>query len=524
MSQSYKENLVKQNKISYVIISFAIGISTLADLAIQYFFKDELLLQPYEMSRIMAIIMIPWIVKPVLGLLTDLVPIFGYRRKLYVMMCGLVSCFCWIYLAFWAEGLYPIVVALFLHQTCMSLSSIVGEAIVVELSNIKARDINNNNYRQVGGSTNPNDSNISENSSDIAKNYVSLFFLFKNAGFLVSAFFRGYLIQLLTLRYVFLLNSIITLSIFVAGFIIVEPKIGDKNHSYVYPTQSSHMTNTVHIDENKYEEYYSVDPAFKETLLRKESLKKKTNDDSVFNKKQLMKEFWEFIKRKETLIPAMMSVLLWASPSLADPLFYYLTNYLLFTPTQMGVLSFISSLGVIVAILSYRIYFKSWSFIKLIMWSTILYCIFTLLVYILILRINIMIGISDFLLCNFGYLFLSIMGELSMMPILTLACTICPKRLEASVYSFFMSSTNLGLSIATLSSSILSYYLGITAHNFDQLGNLIIISNIFSLLPCVLLLYINPKYFESGPRHYELDELQIETAIEQGENVAKVKL
>ena len=33
----------------------------------------------------------PWVVKPVYGFLSDTVPIFGYRRRSYLIICGLLG-------------------------------------------------------------------------------------------------------------------------------------------------------------------------------------------------------------------------------------------------------------------------------------------------------------------------------------------------------------------------------------------------------------------------------------------------
>ena len=33
----------------------------------------------------------PWVVKPLYGFLSDTVPIFGYRRRSYLIICGLLG-------------------------------------------------------------------------------------------------------------------------------------------------------------------------------------------------------------------------------------------------------------------------------------------------------------------------------------------------------------------------------------------------------------------------------------------------
>src|SRR4051812_25869432 len=44
-----------------------------------------------QISRFMFVATIPWIIKPLYGLFSDFVPIFGYRRKSYLLLLNLVA-------------------------------------------------------------------------------------------------------------------------------------------------------------------------------------------------------------------------------------------------------------------------------------------------------------------------------------------------------------------------------------------------------------------------------------------------
>ncbi|CAB4265890.1 unnamed protein product [Prunus armeniaca] len=60
----------------------------------EYYMKDVQKVQPSEAQFYQGIIYIPWIVKPIWGLLTDVVPIFGYRRRpyfIYADSMGVIS-------------------------------------------------------------------------------------------------------------------------------------------------------------------------------------------------------------------------------------------------------------------------------------------------------------------------------------------------------------------------------------------------------------------------------------------------
>ncbi|XP_019248142.1 PREDICTED: probable folate-biopterin transporter 3 isoform X2 [Nicotiana attenuata] len=80
--------------VSAVVIVYGInqGMSLgLSKISTQYYMKDEQKLQPSEAQIYFGIIQLPWVVKPLWGLLTDTLPIFGYRRRPYFMLGGFIG-------------------------------------------------------------------------------------------------------------------------------------------------------------------------------------------------------------------------------------------------------------------------------------------------------------------------------------------------------------------------------------------------------------------------------------------------
>lgn len=54
----------------------------------EYYMKDVQKVQPSESQVYSGITSIPWMVKPIWGLLTDAVPILGFRRRPYFLFAG----------------------------------------------------------------------------------------------------------------------------------------------------------------------------------------------------------------------------------------------------------------------------------------------------------------------------------------------------------------------------------------------------------------------------------------------------
>ncbi|XP_010532070.1 PREDICTED: probable folate-biopterin transporter 3 [Tarenaya hassleriana] len=63
----------------------------LSKVSTQYYLKDEQKVQPSEAQVYVGVIQIPWIVKPIWGLFTDVVPVLGYRRRPYFIFAGLLA-------------------------------------------------------------------------------------------------------------------------------------------------------------------------------------------------------------------------------------------------------------------------------------------------------------------------------------------------------------------------------------------------------------------------------------------------
>lgn len=59
-------------------------------LSVMDYFKEHLKLQPAEMQLLSSFISFPWCIKLVYGLIADNVPIYGSKRKSYLVINGLL--------------------------------------------------------------------------------------------------------------------------------------------------------------------------------------------------------------------------------------------------------------------------------------------------------------------------------------------------------------------------------------------------------------------------------------------------
>ncbi len=84
-----------------------------------------------QIAASLAVLDVPWVVKPIYGVISDFVPLFGYRRRSYLLLANAaaVAAFLWT-----TQVLAPaaIVFALLLTSIAMALSSTVCGALLVE--------------------------------------------------------------------------------------------------------------------------------------------------------------------------------------------------------------------------------------------------------------------------------------------------------------------------------------------------------------------------------------------------------
>ena len=76
------------------------GLGALPLLAVNFLLKDKAGLTPEQMAYFQAVTLIAWVIKPLWGMISDLFPIFGSRRKSYLILTSLVAAAAWLVLAF----------------------------------------------------------------------------------------------------------------------------------------------------------------------------------------------------------------------------------------------------------------------------------------------------------------------------------------------------------------------------------------------------------------------------------------
>lgn len=118
--------------IAILVVYFVQGILGLARLAISFFLKDELGMTPAEVSALLGIVALPWMVKPLFGFLSDGVPIFQYRRRPYLILSGFLGATAWLTLATAVNAPWQATLAIMLSSVSVAMSDVIVDSLVVE--------------------------------------------------------------------------------------------------------------------------------------------------------------------------------------------------------------------------------------------------------------------------------------------------------------------------------------------------------------------------------------------------------
>ena len=98
---------------------------------LRYYLKEVYAWTPLQVTAFFTAFNFPWIIKPIYGLVSDFVPLFGYRRKSYLIIASVLATSSYL-LATLIEAPSQLLFALLLTAYGMAISSTLCGALLVE--------------------------------------------------------------------------------------------------------------------------------------------------------------------------------------------------------------------------------------------------------------------------------------------------------------------------------------------------------------------------------------------------------
>ncbi|MBE9170581.1 folate/biopterin family MFS transporter [Pleurocapsales cyanobacterium LEGE 06147] len=402
--------------VAIMTVYFVQGILGLARLAVSFFLKDDLGLSPAQVAALMGIAALPWTIKPLFGFMSDGLPLFGYRRRPYLVISGLLGALSWLALATLVDNAWTATTAILLTSLSVAISDVIVDSLVVE----RAR----------------------EESLARAGSLQSLSWGCSAVGGLITAYLSGWLLEHLSSNAVFEITATFPLLVAVVAWLIVEERI-DKNAS----------------------------------LTEREKSKVTTQ----------IQQLWTAIGQKSIWLPAAFLFIWQATPTADSAFFFFTTNELGFEPEFLGRVRLVTSLASLIGIWIFQSFLKTVPFRLILGWSTVIAAALGMTTLLLVTHANRAIGIDDHWFSLGDSMILTVMGQITWMPVLVLSARLCPEGVEATLFALLMSIWNFSGLISHEIGALLTSWLGVTETNFDNLWLLVIITNLSTLLPLPFL-------------------------------------
>ncbi|KAG0569944.1 hypothetical protein M758_6G122600 [Ceratodon purpureus] len=414
--------------IAIAMVYFVQGILGLARLAVSYFLKDDLHLDPAEAAFLQGLSALPWLIKPLYGFISDGVPLFGYRRRSYLVLCGLLGAVSWFALATVVNNKYAAVSAILLSSLSVAFSDVVVDSMVVERARGESQATSGSLQSLCWGSS--------------------------ATGGIVSAYFSGYFVATYGVRFVFAITAMLPLiTSLVAGLVKEERRHASRPGDPEAPEPA---------EANERHGFWEI------------------------SKSQLAC-LWATVKEPNIFMPTIFIFLWQATPTSDTAMFFFTTNQLGFGAEFMGRVRLVTAIASLAGVGVYNVYLKHVALKKIFFWSTIIGTLLGLTQLLLVTRLNRKIGIDDQWFTIGDTLVLTVLGQVSFMPILVLAARLCPPGVEATLFATLMSISNAANVTGGFFGAGLTKILGVTSQNFQHLALLLIICNLSSLLPLPFL-------------------------------------
>ncbi|KAH9620152.1 hypothetical protein KSS87_023707 [Heliosperma pusillum] len=339
---------------------------------IQYYLKDEHKIQPSQAQLFMGIVRLPWVVKPFWGLLTDVLPIFGFRRRPYFIFAGCLGVISMLILSI-ASGLHVVPAMLFL------MAGSAGVAIA---------DVTI-------------DACIAENSCS-------------------------------------------------------------------HPSLASDMQSLCGLSSST----------------------------------GALAAMWATIKCRHVWRPCVyMYLSLALGVNIHEGLFYWYTDAQggpLFSKEAVGSIYAIGALGSLFGVLLYQNTLKNHPFRDLLLCTQLLHVASGMLDLILVLRLNLVLFIPDYLFIVIDEGVSHMIGRVRWMPLLVLSSKLCPPGIEGTFFALLMSIDQVGLLTSSWLGGIVLHTLHVTRTEFDNLWIAVLIRNILRITP-IFLLFLVPRSDPNSP-------------------------
>src|SRR2546426_4019409 len=129
----FKSADARRLAILFAVVYFSQGMYHVADQVLTLTLKERLGMSPSQVGKFGTIILLPWVIKPLYGMISDSFPLFGRRRKSYFLLTSALATLAGIALSLVGEPTYGSLATLLLIMGLgIAFTDVLTDAMMVE--------------------------------------------------------------------------------------------------------------------------------------------------------------------------------------------------------------------------------------------------------------------------------------------------------------------------------------------------------------------------------------------------------
>src|SRR5437867_429131 len=129
----FKSADARRLAILFAVVYFSQGMYHVADQVLTLTLKERLGMSPSQVGKFGTIILLPWVIKPLYGMISDSFPLFGTRRKSYFLLTSALATLAGIALGLVGEPTYSkLAVFMLIMGLGIAFTDVLTDAMMVE--------------------------------------------------------------------------------------------------------------------------------------------------------------------------------------------------------------------------------------------------------------------------------------------------------------------------------------------------------------------------------------------------------
>ena len=453
---------VRATYVPVLVTYFAYGASGVTAIALTYFQKDALRLEPAEVARIGFWLGMPWAMKMVVGVASDHYPILGERRRPYLMAGALCSLAGYALLAGFTATRGTYLAAMLLVAVGFMVQDVVADALSVEIA---ADDHEVKQIQTLGRAA--------------------------TLGGMIAAGGKlgGWLAGWLGSRPVFALAMALPATVVVAALFVrpqretsVAPSEGPLSGENAWVIMAAGLGYAAF---GIFAELFGLPHAQELVLLVSAGLL-----TFLLRRMQVT---------RAVVIAAIVIFMFRATPNAGQGYVYWAIDGLGFDQNFLGTLGQVGAVLSLVGLMAFRRTITEHPVSFTLFWVTIVGSLLYLPNIGLFYGLHTWLGISARSLALIDTTVSAPLGQLTMVPMLVLIARTAPKGAEATMFAVMASLMNLALSASELFTRWLNEYYAVTQADYSNLGRLMIAVLAIGMLPLLILGPLRRAEAELGP-------------------------